>query len=197
MSGGAKAFLAALGRHAAGMIATPVDCYDVEPGKLLAGEYPFDRNAAIGTLRLRGLIDRGVRRFFDLTQPVDGLDPYEEALGGLAAELDLDLRRYEFPIQDMGVPDDPERVETLLDKIEDEIAAGRMCYVHCWGGIGRTGTVIGCYLRRRGLDGDEALARVQELYSAGMKKVSRHPFSPQTVGQADYVRRSGGRNEGE
>ena len=31
-------------------------------------------------------------------------------------------------------------------------------YVHCWGGIGRTGTVVGCWLVRHGMTGDEALA---------------------------------------
>ena len=27
---------------------------------------------------------------------------------------------------------------------------GRKVYVHCWGGVGRTGTVVGCYLVRQG-----------------------------------------------
>ena len=27
-----------------------------------------------------------------------------------------------------------------LDLVRAELEAGRTCYVHCWGGIGRTGT---------------------------------------------------------
>ena len=30
-------------------------------------------------------------------------------------------------------------------------------YLHCWGGVGRTGTVVGCWLVRHGRTGDEAL----------------------------------------
>jgi protein-tyrosine phosphatase len=37
-------------------------------------------------------------------------------------------------------------------------------YVHCWGGIGRTGTVVGCWLvAREGLTTDAALQRIAEL----------------------------------
>ena len=35
--------------------------------------------------------------------------------------------------------------------------AGRRVYVHCRAGIGRTGTVIGCYLAEQGLDGPAAV----------------------------------------
>ena len=36
-------------------------------------------------------------------------------------------------------------------------------YVHCYGGIGRTGTVVGCWLRRQGLPGQEALDLIERL----------------------------------
>jgi protein-tyrosine phosphatase len=34
-------------------------------------------------------------------------------------------------------------------------------YVHCFGGIGRTGTVIGCYLTRHGMTPHEALKAIE------------------------------------
>jgi protein-tyrosine phosphatase len=40
---------------------------------------------------------------------------------------------------------------------------GETAYVHCYGGIGRTGTVIGCYLVRHGMSGKEALAEIAHL----------------------------------
>jgi protein-tyrosine phosphatase len=35
--------------------------------------------------------------------------------------------------------------------------------VHCWGGTGRTGTVVGCYLVQQGLSGAESLQRLSHL----------------------------------
>ena len=60
-------------------------------------------------------------------------------------------------------------------------------YVHCWGGIGRTGTVVGCWLVRHGMTGDEALAQIVEWWR-GMEKARIHPRSPQTREQHAYVR---------
>jgi protein-tyrosine phosphatase len=36
-------------------------------------------------------------------------------------------------------------------------------YVHCWGGIGRTGTVVGCWLMRHGLDEGDPVGRIARL----------------------------------
>ena len=74
-----------------------------------------------------------------------------------------------------------------LDAIDEALDAGRNVYVHCWGGIGRTGTVVGCWLVRHGMTGDEALAEIAERWR-GMEKRYRHPRSPQTAQQRAYVR---------
>lgn len=54
----------------------------------------------------------------------------------------------------------------ILGLIDEAMAADRPVYVHCWGGVGRTGTVIGCHIAQRGLDGDAALQRLRELFAA-------------------------------
>ena len=42
---------------------------------------------------------------------------------------------------------------------------GRKAYVHCWGGVGRTGIVAGCYLIEHGhYTGEAALAQLQLLW---------------------------------
>lgn len=161
-----------------------VQHYVVEPGRLLAGEYPGSWRHRLGKLRLAFLINRGVDTFLDLTTSKDCLEAYEPLIG----ELGIGLKRLSYPIPDMDVPESDGVMRSILEAIRLENEAGRVCYVHCWGGIGRTGTVIGCYFREQGMSGDEALERVQSLYAKGMPKVVRHPHSPQTRKQCDYVR---------
>ena len=50
-----------------------------------------------------------------------------------------------------------------LDAIDEAIESGETVYVHCFGGIGRTGTVVGCYLVRHGMTGVEALDQIAQL----------------------------------
>ena len=75
---------------------------------------------------------------------------------------------------------------TILDAIDDALDSGDTVYVHCWGGIGRTGTVVGCWLVRHGCTGEEALAQVAEWWM-GMAKASPYRSSPETYEQRQYV----------
>ena len=34
----------------------------------------------------------------------------------------------------------------ILGALDTALKAGEIVYVHCWGGVGRTGTVVGCHL---------------------------------------------------
>jgi protein-tyrosine phosphatase len=90
-------------------------------------------------------------------------------------------------IVDVSVPDEPELMEATLDTIDAELVSGGKVYVHCWGGIGRTGTAVGCHLVRSGMSGDDALARVAELFRS-MEKYTGRRRSPETAEQEDYVR---------
>lgn len=159
--------------------------YVIEAGALLAGEYPGDPEPEAARERIAGLVEMGVRTFVDLTSRADGMASYDEVLRELERETGLVLRRISLPVPDMDVPESTETMRRILDALG---TAERAVYFHCWGGIGRTGTVAGCWLRERGLDGEAALARVQELYAENMEKVTRHPRSPQTRGQMEYVK---------
>ena len=68
--------------------------------------------------------------------------------------------------------------------IAASLAGGHVIYVHCYGGIGRTGTVVGCYLVEQGSTGEEALRTIRHLRkntpSAGIR-------SPETVDQRSFV----------
>ena len=100
----------------------------------------------------------------------------------------MSVEYHHHPIPDLSVPRDRRHMVAILDRIDAALAAGRKVYVHCWGGTGRTGTVIGCYLVRHGLTGEAALARVLELWRT-MAKAPLKWRSPETEEQHDYVRR--------
>lgn len=155
----------------------------VTPGAVLAGEYPTDGYATPRKLEL--LIDAGIRTFVDLTAPEDHLHPYAPMLPHLGAERGVEVTRATFPIPDVGVID-LDGYTTIVDFMAAEVDAGRPVYVHCWGGIGRTGTVIGCWLVRHGRTADEAVAEIASLRADTRKA---HRRSPETDEQTRTIAR--------
>lgn len=144
----------------------------VSAGWLLAGEYPTDREGELEPLAL--LFGAGIRTFVDLTTPADGLRRYDDLFPAAAAAVGVDpaeIRHLRHPIPDMDVIElvayDP-----IVAVIDAELAEGRPVYVHCWGGVGRTGTVVGCWLMRHGTPGSEVIERLAEL-RAGTRKAHR------------------------
>jgi len=83
------------------------------------------------------------------------------------------------------VPRSKEGAVSILDAIDSHISQGRTVYVHCWGGVGRTGLIVGCWLTRNGGDGKSALLRLRELWQECPKSVSR--ISPETREQERYI----------
>jgi protein-tyrosine phosphatase len=59
-------------------------------------------------------------------------------------------------------------------------------YVHCRGGIGRTGTTVGCYLARHGYGGEEALAEVNKLFQNSNRSFESS-CSPETKAQMTMI----------
>ncbi len=129
-----------------------------------------DRVEAIATLE-----QAGVTVFVDLTHPSDPLPGYGSWLGT--------ARRVAHPIPDMGTPT-AGRMMRILDDIDDARNAGDVVYVHCWGGVGRTGAVVGCWLVRHGLDGGDAIGRIAALRA----DIAGERPSPETPAQTDLVR---------
>ena len=118
--------------------------YWVVPGAFRAGPYPESADE--------------FDTYVDLTE--DGeLPPYDAA----------DHRR--FPIRDFGVPT-REQMDEILATVDELLAEGRTVYLHCRGGVGRTGTTVACWHVRHGRTPDEALAVV----------------SPETEEQRAFVR---------
>lgn len=147
---------------------TFVHAWWVVPGRLLAGEYPGHTDAVRARHKVDLLVDAGIRTFVDLTTPADRLAPYKPVTDAVAAARELDLHHVSFPIPDLGVVDDS-LYDTVVAAIQDGLESGGV-YVHCWGGIGRTGTVIGCVLADQGFGYDEIVERLATLRRGSRKE---------------------------
>ena len=148
--------------------------------RLVAGGYPGHQDLDLVPGRLWALRDAGVTTFVDLTEEGELL-PYADVLPD-----GMTHRRH--PIRDVSIPRDPAEMVAILDTIDQARAAGQTVYLHCWGGVGRTGTVVGCYLARHGLPGGIALRTVGRLFQETAKGRAGR-VAPETSPQAAYVRR--------
>jgi len=155
---------------------------------VLAGEYPAaEADERRSDEKLQVLVDAGVRTFVDLTDPSttdDFLEPYEARLARVAEMRGLDLVRVSHPIPDRSVVDD-HRYDDILATIGEHHPRGAV-YVHCWGGVGRTGTVVGCLLADAGHPDHDIDARLAAL-RAGTRKA--HRSCPENREQRAVIRR--------
>jgi len=143
--------------------------YWVRQGKLLAGCYPGAPGPREATRKLKGLLDAGIGGFISLMEPDETdyqgrkFSSYQEHIYRLAAERDVAVTCLRLPIPDQCVPT-RQTMSQILDAIDAFLENGTPTYIHCWGGKGRTGIVVGCWLARHGIaTGQEALASVQHL----------------------------------
>jgi hypothetical protein len=164
--------------------------YWVVPGKLLAGCFPGDKDVVKTEQKLRALLNSGIRCIINLMEEHE-LDhsgqpfrSYELMLKDYASEYGVEVTWVRLPIRDLGVPT-PAFMRTILDTIDLAIMEERPVYVNCWGGKGRTGTVVGCYLASHGIAvGQQAIGMIKEL-----RKNDPTAFepSPETKDQCDLV----------
>ena len=164
--------------------------YWVIPGKLLAGSYPGSEDRYEAHQKLKGLLDQGIRHVINLMEPDEfnwdrePFVPYEDQMKSIAKPMDLDVSFERIPIRDMGTSSRAEMIQILVS-IDQSIGNGKPVYIHCWGGRGRTGTVVGCYLARHGYaSGQKVLELIKDL----RKYTEDHSQpSPEASGQIDMV----------
>ncbi|KAH9028985.1 protein-tyrosine phosphatase-like protein [Lactarius pseudohatsudake] len=159
---------------------------------LVACEYPWTPTRAQHSQKLDLLLRAGVRTFIDLTESGE-LSPYAPHLAAHVARVgsieQRDVEYHSFPIPDRCLPRSESYVRQILAVLRDNARRGRTCAVHCRGGIGRTGVVVGCWLVESGAveDGAAALRFIAEEWKS-VEKYRRFPQSPETGGQCDFVR---------
>jgi predicted metal-dependent hydrolase len=136
--------------------------YWVEPGRLLAGPYPEDPGA---------LVASGIAATLDLTESGEGWADYWSA--------QPELEHHRIGLQDFARPSEGD-MRRVLAAIDELLERGLSVYVHCRGGRGRTGCVVGCYLIERGAAPPAALESIRQWCG--------HDHSPETDEQRELVR---------
>ena len=131
----------------------------------------------------KALHDLGFRHVVCLAARAPGYDPSP-------------LRRvYAAELQDLYgglTPRDPAREERLSGEaagiVTARVLAGEGVVVHCAGGTGRTGTVLGCVLKSLGFATNEVVGRLRTLSEARGKR----PGWPESPWQRQLVERYAG-----
>ncbi|WP_182869944.1 protein-tyrosine phosphatase family protein [Rhodopirellula sp. JC639] len=165
--------------------------YWVIESRFLAGAYPGAADPPGHRHRVEQLWKLGIRTFINLIeedesnhygQPFLAYDGLLREFASPAGDFATHLR---FPIEDLGVPSS-DRMACILDAIDLSLAADRPVYVHCFGGVGRTGIVVGCWLIRHGFvqpaDAIEVLATLRQA-----DEVTRHRPAPENGRQCRFV----------
>jgi hypothetical protein len=182
----------------------------VIPGVLLVGAYPASQDDIETFELITSILKLGVRKFVCLQQEYRpgvpegmwreglALRPYYEDVQHIVANKSLIpvLREYNIvdyenlsfehcPIVDCGITDDS-KVLDLARKLVQDISMGELIYLHCWGGHGRTGTVVSIMLHiMYGLNPYEAMERCQAVHD--LRRCHVEVGSPQTQTQRDQV----------
>ncbi|MFN8625176.1 MAG: protein tyrosine phosphatase [Candidatus Binatia bacterium] len=86
---------------------------------------------------------------------------------------------HRFPIVDVSVPEQLDDVRPLVQDIGTWAQVATVA-IHCLGGLGRTGTIAGCFLVEQGCAPETALTTLRTV---------RGDDCPQTEEQREFVRR--------
>ena len=147
-----------------------------------AGEYPvweWEEGARMRQLEL--FLDFGINYFLDLTESGE-MPPY-------APFLTDNVGRHSFPVPNSCVPQSVRWVVDLFRIIGDMLSNRKetKLYIHCVGGVGRTGTIVACYyIFFKGMSGDEALAEMRRRFATHGR--SLWMSAPETQAQVDFVK---------
>lgn len=82
--------------------------------------------------------------------------------------LEAGLEDYHEPVPDYCPPSQAQ-LDRLVLYIDRKISEGKRVAVSCRAGLGRTGTLLACYLIYKGLDHETALAKVRENRPGSVK----------------------------
>lgn len=161
--------------------------FTVIPGRLWGGAYPGSQDPEEMQRKIDGLINCDVKAIINLMEnrevDHDGLPfvPYEPLLEGKGVTV------IRLPIQDVSVPTTA-GMDQIMKHLHNFVRRGP-AFVHCWGGRGRTGTVIGSFFVDAGiLTGEQALVAL-DIARHLSEELCRDQPAPQVSSQFAMVRK--------
>ena len=150
--------------------------------RVYAGEYPREYDDKKSVDKIEQFKRFGITHFIDLTEEGE-LRPYDQMLA-------TQMQHIRFPIQDVSIPASIESVKDLIGQIQgilNECERNKV-YIHCWGGVGRTGTIVGCLLsHQHNYDFEETMNALKKAFSDCAKSAYRQ--TPETREQRDFIAR--------
>lgn len=155
--------------------------YKVMEG-IYAGEYPREYDDKKSVDKIKQFERFGITHFIDLTEEGE-LRPYDQMLAS-------PMQHIRFPIQDVSIPATIESVKDLIGQIYGILNESdrNKVYIHCWGGVGRTGTIVGCLLsHQHNYDFEETMNALTRAFSDCPKSAYRE--TPETKEQRDFIAR--------
>lgn len=157
--------------------------YSVIPRKVYAGEIPSSIDDFLMENKIKKLNELGITSIINLTESNEKnfqglrLKSYEE-------KLPTHIQMHRFEIKDLDIPS-IELMKNIQKKIKALLDNNEVIYIHCWGGIGRTGTVIGCFLIEHEIILPEnAIGLIQFLKR---NTTIRDRNSPETIAQEEFI----------
>ena len=143
------------------------------PGQIAGVGQPGNRDCDLDDSQeqlvedLQLLHERGIRAIVSLTER-----PLKERLVQARNMAYLHL-----PVADMQPPTLADAIK-FVEFAETAERENRPLAVHCGAGMGRTGTMLACYLVRKGLEAQQAMAQIRQ----------KRPGSVETAEQESVVR---------
>ena len=141
--------------------------YEVIKDRFYAGEYPRNIDEQSTPVKIRRFVEFEITDFVDLTE--DGeLLPYVPL-------LPKNMRHHRFPVPDPGPPKTLEQLYDIHVTIGKLLSGGSKIYVHCWGGINRTGIAVGTWFMYKGMSITDAMAEFELLWMTNPKSGWEEP----------------------
>lgn len=159
---------------------------------IFAGEYPGAKDVNECRMKVQdSFCWSNIKYFYDLTCEGE-LTPYANFLDGNKCY-------FRFPIPDCGVPANTGIVARLCQEIiyrgENGTKPYDGIYVHCWGGVGRTGTIVACLyaylMKNQGMSVEDIYSKSMQQLQDAFSKCPKSKFrvSPENYMQREFVRK--------
>lgn len=156
------------------------NCFQIGEDRIWGCEYPGAKDNYAAIDKLRVALEFGITHFIDLTEEGE-LNPYAHFLPSL-------VHYQRFPIRDVFIPTSLPDTLKLMQDIQAILNEPlNRVYLHCWGGVGRTGTIAACWIAYScHTDYDETMQRLFGYWQQCPK--SRYRNIPDHICQHGFIR---------